>query len=182
MITARPWPSRRSDQRKILSPQVLQLAMLVSAIAERPDQSRLSEELLLQLLGHSLQIAPKDVSGCHKLTVASLLYTELNDRAVDSQHYKLAVMGKVVPFFAGYYLYGEDKRRLRDNEEVYCLGNFGRERFIASLVIRKLGCGSKYERIGIVAQPLSSKVRVRIAVREGTDLADSCPLPRIVLV
>jgi len=41
--------------------------MLVSAIAgERPDQSRLSEELLLQLPGHSLQIAPKDVSGCHK--------------------------------------------------------------------------------------------------------------------
>jgi len=91
-------------------------------------------------------------------------------------------MGKVVPFFADYYLYGEDKGRLRDNEEVYCLGNFGRERFIASLVIRKLGCGSKYERIGIVAQPLSSKVRVRITVREGTDLADSRPLPRIVLV
>ena len=91
--------------------------------------------------------------------MASLPYTELNDRAVDSQHYKLAVMGRVVPFFADYYLYGEGKGHLRDKEEVYFLGNFGGERFIASLVIRKLGCGSKYEWIGIVAQPLSSKVR-----------------------
>ena len=109
-------------------------------------------------------------SGCIEvlgdLTVASLPYTELNDRAVDSQHYKLAVMGKVVPFFADYYLYGEGKGRLRDKEEVYCLGNFGGDRFIASLVIRKLGCGSKYEWIGIVARPLSLKVRVRITVRE----------------
>jgi len=105
--------------------------------------------------------------------VASLLYTELNDRAVDSQHYKLVVMGKVVPFFADYYLYGEDKGHLRDNEEVYCLGNFGGERFIASLVIRKLGCCSEYERIGIAARPLSSKVRVRITVRGYR----SCRLP-----
>ena len=114
--------------------------------------------------------------------MASLLYAELNDRAVDSQHYKLAVMGKVVPFFADYYLYGEGKGHLRDKEEAYCLGNFGGERFIASLVIRKLECGSRYEWIGIVAQPLSSKVRVGITVGEGTDLADSRPLPRIVLV
>jgi hypothetical protein len=58
--------------------------------------------------------------------VASLLYSELNDGTVDSQHYKLAVMGKVVPFFADYYLCGEEKGHLRDNEEVYCLGNFGK--------------------------------------------------------
>ena len=114
--------------------------------------------------------------------MVSLLYTKLNDGAVDSQHYKLAVIGKVVPFITDYYLYGEGKGHLRDKEEVYCLGNFGGDRFIASLVIRKLGCGSKYEWIGIVARPLSSKVRVRITVREGTDFADSRPLLRIVLV
>lgn len=48
-------------------------------------------------------------------------------------------MGEVVPFFADYYLCGERKGHLRDKEEVYCLGNFGGERFIASLVIWKLG-------------------------------------------
>lgn len=86
-------------------------------------------------------------------------------------------MGEVVPFFADYCLCGEGKGHLRDEEEVYCLGNFGGERFIASLVIRKLGCGSKYERVGIVVRLLSSKVRVGITVGEGTDLADFRPLP-----
>ena len=48
-------------------------------------------------------------------------------------------MGEVVPFFADYCLCGEGKGHLRDKEEVYCLGNFGGERFIVSLVIRKPG-------------------------------------------
>lgn len=123
-------------------------------------------------------------SGCIEVlgdsTVVSLLYTELNDRTVLST-YKLAVMGEVVPCFTDYCLCGEGKGHLRDKEEVYCLGNFGRERFIASLVIRKLGCGSKYERIGMVARPLSSKVRVGITVG-GYRPSDFRPFPRIVLV
>ncbi|OCL08305.1 HET-domain-containing protein [Glonium stellatum] len=117
-----------------------------------------------------------------KLTAASVLYTGLEDRMVDSRHYKLAIEGETVPFYADYCLCGDGKGKLQDKEEVYCLGNFSGERFIASLVVRKLECGSKYERIGIVARPLSSKVRVGITVTEVRDLAHLAHLSTIVLV